>query len=1354
MYKQKILNKLVPCAVFGPMLSVTSAFGVYTPTNGANAGYVVTEISADVYNQAILQSDAPVFVVFQNDSTPIYYKYTLPNLTIYKNDYTHESALTGPTIYTDNITEPIGNFGYLVYRDIDENGTVFWQKYTKNISAGAGGYWSTNIDGPNVSGNFFYVTGNGAVHVTDIIDPQVTIAANFIGNNNVSHGGGAIRTDQNANIASIEGVFIFNYNNGSISSGLPGGGAIYLMGGSIDNIAANFIGNYSSRAGGAIYNSGTIDSITGDFVYNFARGSSGAGQGAAIYNGGTIGTITGDFIANGSGTAIYNIGHLTSITGNFIGNNGAIYNSGTLGIVAPGGGQIIFGTESDTIANSGTLSLSGSGDIFLHNITGGGSTYVTSSNITLAPEARITQGTLRINSGSLTASANGLKAGSTINNGTINLSTGTLTSNITGTGLTNILGEVISNATISQSINISNTSSLSIAAGHTGGTINNAGTLTLSDGTVGYAISGAGHTYITGNVNIDATVANQIHINDTGALTLSASDFGDSIQNNGQLFLTTGEIEGLKYISGTGTTTISGNVTTSASVFVGTNIVNNGQVTLTGGNLNTPICGTGTVINTGTLYVAANNVGSNITNNNQVYLSSGTLEHAILGGSITISSTDTILSLANNLGNSATTVDNSGIISLTGGTLFGHIGGTGHINITNTVSTSASNLGNAVTNNGTLNLTSGALSEEVTGSGNIVISGPVSFESSMNQDVSVATNGALSIGVSNISRDILNNGTVNLVGGGILTRTISGTGATNINSIVTSSANNLQTVANVNGTWNLTGGTVQNTISGSGAVVNTGILNSYATYLQNDNFTNNDTLNLTGGTLSKSIFGTGATNITNDVTIGANNLELQNIMLGAGSNLMVGQNTLTVQNATIDGTLQINITELLKNSSVYSGGQLNVIGDLHLGDNSALQLIINPNALNEHEQTAELNIINVSGTQYGTFGQLVANNRYSIVQENNNYIISLGLTLDDIIESNGGSANAVRAGRAWDSAIFADMSYQQILQNNLWYLSEYNASEYMKVLNNIIPIESNVAIVTAHSVNTAIMNQFTNRLNIVRNNHIGRSGGDTTYDKLGLWVEGLYNISELTSTRNIDSDTIGFTLGGEISFNDKFALGLGYTNNSTSISASPVNIDAMGHTFSVYGEYMLDKFYLDGILSLGMATYKQKTDLGNDAEYKATTVAANVMVGYRDIIADLPITPELGFRYITTTVDSYEDAVGQKINYEDVNALTVVADAKYYKTISLNLKNTSAVLIPEAKFGVIYDIMSSDYVANVDLGSTSYVINGEKLNPFGVNLGIGATVNLNHFDCGLAYDLEWRNNFVSHTGRVKVKYVF
>ena len=99
------------------------------------------------------------------------------------------------------------------------------------------------------------------------------------------------------------------------------------------------------------------------------------------------------------------------------------------------------------------------------------------------------------------------------NDGILNLGMGSVTKEITGTGTTNILGNVKNNVSISQGVNVSSTGNLTVGANignlvnngivnsnttNLTGTINNSGTLNLS-GTLDKEISGCGTTKIIGD---------------------------------------------------------------------------------------------------------------------------------------------------------------------------------------------------------------------------------------------------------------------------------------------------------------------------------------------------------------------------------------------------------------------------------------------------------------------------------------------------------------------------------------------------------------------------------------------------------------------------------------------------------------------------------------------------------------------------------------------------------------------------------------------------------------------------------------------------------------------------------------
>ncbi len=254
-----------------------------------------------------------------------------------------------------------------------EGGAIF-NKTGATIS-NINGYFIGNTLSPLDSDKSAYNIGGAVANDGSIGD----IVADFIGNSNSINGnnrttalGGAIYNTNTIN--SITGDFVGNSATGSYAVG----GAIYNSANGSSNapyigaINGNFIGNFASSDGGAIYNNtyynsssiSNIGSIEGDFI----RNTSGR-FGGAIWNNGTIGDIKGNFIENTAqrGGAIYNVKAnyntpeipiIKSITGDFIGNHidrsdfgAAIYNEGV----------ITDGIKGNFIANTITGSGMGAG---------------------------------------------------------------------------------------------------------------------------------------------------------------------------------------------------------------------------------------------------------------------------------------------------------------------------------------------------------------------------------------------------------------------------------------------------------------------------------------------------------------------------------------------------------------------------------------------------------------------------------------------------------------------------------------------------------------------------------------------------------------------------------------------------------------------------------------------------------------------------------------------------------------------------------------------------------------------------------------------------------------------------------
>lgn len=1224
--------------------------------------------------------------------------------------------------------------------------------------------------------------------------------------------GGAIYN--NGTINNITGDFINNHatvdNSGNLDAGNVQlntyGGAIFNSG-TINLSAVNdsilFSGN-TATTGGAIYNSGTItmDIGTGKQI-RFATSSD------DIYNSGTI-TMTGNgylYLQSISGDGIFNIDGLVgfSDTATVTQNSLQLTENGSMTINA---NSLLASTSTmyPVINNNGTLTLTGG--TLSWGISGSGNTII---NGDVTNNTFISGNQVTINYGkSLTSATIG---SSILNNGTLYLTGGTLDNaffdtSITGSGTIITMGDISGNANKFGN-NIVNDYTLTLNGGTLNTRISGDGTL-VTTGNVTIDVTGA--YYDTGYVSV---VENNIQNNGTltlvggGRLCTNISGDGNVVINNSSGFVVSVADDNI--ISESITINNGANLNASANS-IGGNVINNGQLHLWGGTLTHNIAGTGYTGIHGNTETSANNLLTNIslsglTESEEISLTltDGTLQRVISNGNNAnnniIIDGDVLSSPSNLLVN--VSVNDGAVLTLTNGTLSKNITGNGTLSISN-LTTYAKNLGINVNNTGNLALTGGTITHNITGTGQTTINGAVTNNALISQTMVVNSGKSLTTAASGIGANILNNGNVTLTGGTV-NHNITGGGtvtidgnivnngslglvAINENKSLTTSADSIYGISSNNGTLYLNGGTLGYSVNGdvyiTGNVTNTasqwqsinisngGTFTTTANLLTNNNAIVNDgTLNITGGNLQQNVTG-GNTIIAQNATTSATsfgNLELNGVM-------NVGTNTVNMANADINGTINLGISALNKNSNLYTGGHI-VADDITFGDNAKLSLTITDTNLQKGDSTGDLSIITANGTWTGDFDVLTSNNLYDITYNDNSHTFTFArkkFGADLITELNGTELD-VNVATVWDELQSSNNQNVQSIINAIDYNSQHNAKKYATLIHNLAPHNNQITVGAIRNVNTAINNRVTARLATVRtstvtNNDVnrhqpnrynrnpyyymgyqGRSGGDVApVTNNGLWVEGLYNYAQQNDDTKFSGKTFGVTGGFDSKLTEHLTAGLGYAFNKTTIDADNHDIDATGHTGFVYAEYKPTQWYLDALLSYNMTNYQDSSALVDNlsvkSDYKTNSFGGSVISGY-----DFQKGYDLygGLNYIGIKQDAYTDTASQKIKADDTQTLTLTAGGKYRIT-SQNMKRASTIL----KAAVLYDVMSDDGVTTVTVGNNNYIVRGNGVDPFGVQAGIMFDALGNNANLSIGYDLEWRNNFISHTGYIKLKYNF
>ena len=601
----------------------------------------------------------------------------------------------------------------IVLNDNENIGLTQGGDTTKNVFLNNGSTL-TGFDGVDKHNNGITVADGYTMNLTGSTGASME---NFVTALETNEGGILNVTDMNFsnNTTDIANNGTLNLaGTNSFESGVTGNGNMNITSGKTINNGTISQNNISIAQGAALStNASNLTASSGTVTNN----------GTLEFTGGSVqNNITG----NGTLSILDNVTNdktitqaITNVADDKIFTNDGILNSSV---------QL---AANQTINGEGTLNLTGSSS----NL---GS--ITQNNVTIA------------NTADLTTAANTITA-SIANEGKLNLTGGENANAITGSGTTNIQGNVINSGSIDNKIAVESGNTLTSSASTLGNKgIANEGTVIFNDGINANAITGAGTTEIAGDVTNNALISQAINVT-SGSLKSSADNLGGGVANAAKLEVTGGTLANA--ITGDGNTTISGNTISNAditqsNVLVNALLTNNAAVTAETLGLNGNIDGSGTLALSGVNDISAS---SNTITQDSV-TNSGTLT-ANAGQIITANGINNTSNLTLK-GGSESALDNSNVITGTGNTTF----------------------------EGKINNTANITQDTVTNSGELTNTGVIT--------AAVTNNGTLTSSADNIASTVDNTGTYN-VQGGTIANAISGTGDVNLSGNVVSNAANTVT---------------------------------------------------------------------------------------------------------------------------------------------------------------------------------------------------------------------------------------------------------------------------------------------------------------------------------------------------------------------------------------------------------------------------------------------------------------------------------------------------------------------------------------------------------------------------------
>lgn len=505
--------------------------------------------------------------------------------------------------------------------------------------------------------------------------------------------------------------------------------------------------------------------------------------------------------------------------------------------------------------------------------------------------------------------------------------------------------------------------------------------------------------------------------------------------------------------------------------------------------------------------------------------------------------------------------------------------------------------------------------------------------------------------------------------------------------------------------------------------------------------------------------------------------------LNVDGTLDIGTNTITATTANFNDNSKL----ALKIASADTFGKVNA-DTINIGDKTTMNVTLD-NGVVANGETAEFKVID--GTMNGDFTNKIADNsRYDIEWGEGSLKITGAASASDVVADAGGSTTNASTAAAWDSISSSTTAAPttKAVANVLNTLSQHNPKAYVEALTalapDVAPAIQQTATETANQVFGAVGTRLSGGGSVStggkgasvggkghsmsgghkggqghHNGHKGKSSGDNIFERAAMWVQGMFNKSELEDTSKsagFDSETSGVAFGAEKFVTDDTKVGIGYAYSQTEIDGLNRTTDVDTHTAILYGEYKPSQWYVNGIATYGWSDYSEKKNVAGvnvNADYNAETFGLQAMTGYEMEVNGFGITPETGLRYVHIKQDTYKDSADQKISSDDNDILTGVIGAKVNKTWELE---NGAYITPEVRVAATYDIVNDGSSSVVTLANGSaYTVDGEPLDEFGLEFGAGVTAEINDkVEFSVGYEGKFKEDYQDHTGMLNAKYKF
>ena len=267
----------------------------------------------------------------------------------------------------------------------------------------------------------------------------------------------------------------------------------------------------------------------------------------------------------------------------------------------------------------------------------------------------------------------------------------------------------------------------------------------------------------------------------------------------------------------------------------------------------------------------------------------------------------------------------------------------------------------------------------------------------------------------------------------------------------------------------------------------------------------------------------------------------------------------------------------------------------------------------------------------------------------------------------------------------------------------------------------------------------------------------------GVWVQGLSSNMDQDGrggNNGYSANSSGMAVGVDGRLNDTTTLGVAYSYLNSNIHSDLGNkTEVEGHARSLYGNWALQNWFVDGSLSYGHNDNDSKRHVaGTTAKgsYDSNVLAASVIGGYSFKPSQaVVIEPRVAARYANVRMDGFDEK-GSAAALSTRSQRYEVGELGAGVRLAGNLPMGAGSLQPEATLMAYHDLMG-DRVAqtsNFVAGGAAFTTTGASVARDSYEASVGVNYQVSDFTVGASYTRQARSGFDADGVMLKARYAF